>query len=203
MKGPFEINYGVILGPNKRVNGNGNTITGPNARVHGNKNTVTGPNAYVEGNNNIVIGPNAFVIGDNNRVKGPNARAEGANNIVDDSPDVTFGMSNVTIRNGTMTFFNEKKKKKQKKKDEEEEEFLSAPTDVKEDQEAKEGENTCVICLTFKAKCLITPCNHLCLCINCSSTLCFGPNKDELKRVGEVHCPKCRNEIKSIQKVFE
>lgn len=201
MKGVFEINNGVILGSNKHVKGNRNTITGSNAKVYGHKNVVIGSNAYVEGDDNVITGSNAFAKGNNNRITGINARAEGLNNVVEANSFISNSIvgTNITISNGVVSYG--KKEKKQKK--EEEEEYITAPIDTEKDEEAKEGENTCVICLTSKTRCLVRPCNHLCLCIKCSSALCFGSKGDELKRVGEVYCPKCRTGIKSIEKVFE
>jgi hypothetical protein len=81
--------------------------------------------------------------------------------------------------------------------------YIKGPTpdDIKEDCVAKE-ENACVVCLSSKSRCLISPCKHCCLCIKCGVELASGPGHIQLKEVGDVSCPLCRTKIKSIKKIF-
>lgn len=47
----------------------------------------------------------------------------------------------------------------------------------------------CIICLDNKKSHLLVPCNHLCLCDNCSS-------------INMKSCPICRSDITSVVKVY-
>ena len=55
-------------------------------------------------------------------------------------------------------------------------------------------QNLCVICLSEQKCMLIRPCNHVCLCLECSNLM-----KDKSK---ESECPLCRVRIKLFERVY-
>jgi ribosomal protein S17 len=175
---PCRVNNAKLHGSCLYVHGNGNTLSGSRIRVLGNNNVISGSKAVVAGNDNIINGSAAVILtGSNNIVNGSVISDKGYNTVVNNIHE-----NNI-----------QKKKKK----------HIKRPTsdDIKEDCEAK-GENACVICLSSKARCLISPCKHCCLCIKCGVELASGSGHVRLKEVGDVSCPLCRTEIKSIKKIF-
>lgn len=114
----------------------------------------------------------------------------------------------VTMNGDEMIVQQQKSKKKKNKKKEEEDTHLEfvegpSPSDIKDDAPTDNEAESCVVCLTNKRNCIVLPCKHLILCVTCAVILCSGPNKDELKKVGEVACPSCRGNCTSIGKVFQ
>lgn len=93
------------------------------------------------------------------------------------------------------------------RKREREEEFVDGPTPdqlLHDKIQANEVDGkTCVVCLENEPCCIATPCMHLIYCVKCARNLCFGPDGDNLKKVGEVKCAECRGEVKTIQRVFQ
>jgi len=174
---PCRVNNAKLHGSCLYVHGNGNTLSGSRIRVLGNNNIINGSKAVVAGNDNIINGSAVVILaGNNNIVNGSVISDKGYNTVVNNIHE-----NNI-----------QKKKK-----------YIKGPTpdDIKEDCEAK-GENACVICLSSKARCLISPCKHCCLCIKCGVELASGPGHIQLKEVEDVSCPLCRTEIKSIKKIF-
>jgi hypothetical protein len=216
----MRVNNSKISGMDKHVTGNNNTVSGMNAIVHGNNNIVSGMYGVVHGNNNTISGMNCKAYGKNNIVTGMGSSSEPLSKKIEilkkkernDDVVMTFNNSVGSNINGRIigtddkriiSLYSSKKKKKTK-----EIKYVQGPTlkeledDVKEEEG---GDNTCVICLENKKICNISPCQHKCCCVKCARELCFGDDSDEeiLKKRGEVKCPVCRKDVKSILKVFE
>jgi hypothetical protein len=224
-------NNAMVVGPNAKVYGNNCTVTGPNARVYGNNCMITGPNARVHGNHNIITGPNGYAKGNNNKLKGVNCKAKGTNNAVSSQLEGgginVFNFNNqdqdddldIVIDDATLSI--EKKAKRKKRvggniiqsnntKKQKEIKFVEAPTEsemvhdiVIPDEAVGGGGGQCVVCLSKNAVCIVHPCRHVCCCIECARTLCLGAKGDELKERGKVKCPLCKEDAKSILRVFE
>ena len=73
---------------------------------------------------------------------------------------------------------------------------VPADAELKNDKEAPENNPECVVCLENTPVCLITPCNHMVLCIACSIKLAKG------KAQGSVKCPTCRKGINEIKRLY-
>lgn len=77
-----------------------------------------------------------------------------------------------------------------------------APAEIKtpdeaKDEEAKEGQSTCGICLTNVKHYACMPCGHLFYCNECArKTFPKGT------KAGAVTCPECRKPVDAIQRVF-
>ena len=56
----------------------------------------------------------------------------------------------------------------------------------------EDEETLCVVCLTEQKCMLIRPCNHICLCLECSNLLKSKVNE----------CPLCRGRIEHIERVY-
>lgn len=56
--------------------------------------------------------------------------------------------------------------------------------------------NECVICLTEPCTVVVRPCNHLCLCVDCSERLVSGSNFEKRR------CPICRSPLGSLLPIF-
>ena len=89
----------------------------------------------------------------------------------------------------------------------EEPQYVEGPleSDLKYDEVVEEGDDRtkpCIICMDNRACCIATPCMHLSFCIQCSRTLCFGQSGEELREQGEVQCPQCRMDVKSIKRTY-
>jgi hypothetical protein len=222
-------NHCTVTGSNASVHGHHNTVTGSNANVIGNDNIVTGSNARVKGDNNRVTGSNATANGSGNIITEPSkdknrawssgaiiqghnhgiATMHTANGMVmnffndDDCVVVNQGIikDDLVVDNGSMIntgmFMDNRKKKKNKTEDK----FVEGPTpaELEHDKETEEG--ACVVCLTNRAICITHPCRHACACVGCARLLVFG--KDTLKKRGEVKCPLCREDVKSILRIHE
>ena len=222
-------NGNIVSGMGCSVEGNNNTVSGMNAYVKGNNNIVSGMGATVDGDNNTVTGMNARARGKNNTVTGMGATNNGEK--VKTSGSV-IRMGNMTFNNmegsvvqglnfsgGSITCVGDngatvimngddmviEKKKKNKKKSRKSFEFVEgpSPTDIKDDTPTDNDQESCIVCMTNKRNCIVLPCKHLTLCVTCAVTLCSGTKKDELKKIGEVLCPSCRESCTSIGKVFQ
>jgi hypothetical protein len=216
-----------VVGSNATVYGNHCTVTGSNANVYGHNNVVTGSNANVVGNNNKVTGSSAHAKGDNNTVSGTNATAKGSGNVVRKGSSTTH--RGLVIQGGSvMNFFNDdgctivhqvsgdergvivndtpkKKKKTKKEKKKKKEKFVEGPppTDTEQDKETEQDVEVCVVCMSNRRNCITGPCRHLCVCVTCARTLCFGADGNGLAKRGDVKCPMCRKDVKSILRVHE
>lgn len=64
---------------------------------------------------------------------------------------------------------------------------------------ASEGETCCLHCLEHKVSILLRPCNHLVLCVSCTQKhgrkLCS-------QGTTEFACPKCRQKVSGVEKIF-
>lgn len=70
----------------------------------------------------------------------------------------------------------------------------SLPDPIENEESANDKEIECVVCLDRGVKTVLYPCNHSILCVSCS--LILGVNNKESK------CPKCRNPIKKIKRIY-
>jgi len=218
-----------VSGSNCKVWGHSNKVSGSNCKVYGNDNIISGSNCQAEGNNNRLKGTNCKASGNNNSVDNTsnndiiNGRGNfGSNNSVYvangvaignisvtnyDDDDNSIGIVNQGVVNGNMvsntkyyaknliTPIKEKKDKKEK--------FVEGPTPTELNNDKETDEGACVICLSNRSICITDPCRHLCVCVKCARELCFGPTGDKLNKRGDVKCPNCRNEVKSILRVYE
>jgi hypothetical protein len=62
--------------------------------------------------------------------------------------------------------------------------------DLAKDKKAKEGETPCVVCTDNQPCCIILPCAHMVLCVQCS-------------RKVDDHCPVCRERVEEIKVVYK
>lgn len=168
-------NYNHFEVNNETIVGNSNDIIGNNNTITGNHNDIVGSNNIITGNNNDIIGNNNIITGNYNVARGNNNKTIGHNN--DSRPEPSLGS------------FSDNKKEKILKFPEE--------SELQHDkEELEEDKEKCVVCLTNKPICIAYPCNHVCACVFCAITLCKG------KKRGEVTCPKCRENIKSLTRTF-
>ena len=217
----------MINGPNCKVFGNNNILNGPNCYAQGNNNTMNGPNCTAKGNNNKLAGPGCSAVGTNNKVNVDGDNYGIAQSVINNtfSDDGGAGCAiSISMGPGGMRIFRDgveqepfvvakkdKKKKKERKSNRREKEpdepvFIEGPTaaDLAADKEAKDNETQCIICLTNSPCCIANPCNHLSFCVACARALCFASMEDERpKQVGELACPKCKEVVEKIKRVFE
>ncbi len=207
----IKANNQTIVGNNNDIVGNNNTITGNNNDIIGNNNIVTGNNNDIVGNNNTVTGNNNDAHGNNNKMTGVNNNAHGNNNQITsnsnkrnktnsniiqnvDGGKYCFGFNNfVNVFDGIAVGDDDSEAKPKKEK------ILKFPEESElehDKEELEEDKEKCVVCLTNKPICIAYPCNHVCACVFCAITLCKG------KKRGEVTCPKCRENIKSLTRTF-
>jgi C3HC4-type zinc finger (RING finger) protein len=73
--------------------------------------------------------------------------------------------------------------------------------DLKSDSVATSSDTECVICLNNKAIVLISPCKHLCLCVECSRQLTMD-DAGNAHRKQSIKCPKCRTGIDAFDRIF-
>jgi hypothetical protein len=78
--------------------------------------------------------------------------------------------------------------------DDEEEDDEDDPK--REPKEIKE-EDLCKICFSREKNCVLVPCGHKCMCMECAKVLKKG------KAQGSFICPICKRRIKQTVKVFE
>ena len=167
----------MSVGSNIIFNGNNTTIVGSNAKVTGNGNIVTGSNARVNGNGNTVTGSNATIMGDNNRGTGSNAILYGRNNTWTGSNCKNYGVKTKYVEGPIIN-------------------------DIAHDVEAKEGADICCVCLTNRPICIVLPCAHACMCVSCARTVCFSGEDAAPRERGSVKCPKCRNVVKQVKRIY-
>jgi len=208
-----------IAGPNATVRGDNNMVVGPNARVIGDNNMVIGSNAHVTGDENTIRGPNATVSGDANEGYGDNAVITGDGNKWCGHVCVESGAENVITtpeygsaqtNSGTIVNnFGSSGREKRSREQHEEDRFVEGPTpnEAEQDEALAEDDdddtNACTICMSNKACCVVSPCMHGGLCATCARGLCFGQDEEEqLKKLGDVHCPRCRRDVESIKRVY-
>ncbi len=71
--------------------------------------------------------------------------------------------------------------------------LCSACTGVKAALQTDHGDFWCVVCYTNKKEWMVRPCNHVCLCFECSTE-----NIHHL----HGHCPMCRGTISEVERVY-
>lgn len=143
----------------------------------GNNMTISCNGQTVIGNNNKITGDNNSIIGNNNTVVGKNNKFVGNNN----TEKTVIAVNN-----------------------EEPIEFVEGPipSDLKFDKEqTNENGPTCIVCMENIPNCVVMPCRHFCLCVKCTRTILFGIDGSSLTKVGECNCPKCRQSVKSIERL--
>jgi hypothetical protein len=213
-------NRNNVTGSGANVEGDDNNVTGSGAHVKGNNNRIKGFNASVIGDNNTGMGDNAVISGNNNKWVGRNVTIKpgGVGNVVtelngneDNGVSVmNFGGMTMTFSNGGMFMDNSKTKKGKKKtkkdkrqrEEEEEPKFVQGPppSDLEHDKPAN-NDNECLVCLERAKACICWPCRHVCLCVQCARTLCFGED-DAPKKVGQVTCPECRKACEYVLRTY-
>ncbi len=183
MLSKFVGDHNFISGVSNGIWGNYNTVSGLYHRVIGDGNTLYGHEFTVEGNGNIIHGNNSHVKGDGNHVYGDGCYVKGINNIVTGAQCVVNGIK-VSYR-----------------------EIVSVP--MSQESRNEDGEMyKCIVCLTELANCLVLPCAHLNLCVECARRLVIGPDHDkglnaELEHGSAfVTCPSCRERMTKIIRVF-
>lgn len=204
-----EASDSVITLNHSIIKGNYNKITGNDIIVRGNNNVVQGKHIGVIGCHNMILGDDIKVHGDYNTLRGSKLIASGENNKI-----IEFQPVQYIIRNDNNAGFgrsfsysipckkphkfvpavNPNNKEKIKK-----DKLLKYPKEYElehDKEEQDEAKEKCVICLTNKPICICYPCNHVCVCVFCARTMC------ENKKRGEVTCPKCREQIKSLNRIF-
>jgi E3 ubiquitin-protein ligase MGRN1 len=67
---------------------------------------------------------------------------------------------------------------------------------VSSDSSTPEIGNECVICLTEPCSTAVLPCNHLCMCSDCSERLCSDANWERRR------CPVCRTPFGSLLRII-
>lgn len=198
-------NQNNITGKHNKIIGNDNKITGNHNKINGNHNICTGNhnkfegnNNYVKGNHNKLFGKDCDAKGNYNKVNGfdKNKKYNDYSNIV----TMSSGKNSTVIVNGKdiSHIFNDKKKKKEKKI-----KYVQIPTntELKHDKVVPEdSDKACSVCLDKYPICIITPCMHKILCVECSIEL---GGKDFPKERGTVQCPECRKDVKKIKRIFE
>lgn len=216
-------NHCTVTGSNANVYGHNNVVTGSNANVVGNNNKVTGSNAHAKGDNNTVSGTNATAKGSGNVVRknltAPRKRSRSigiqggsvmnffnddgctvvhqiGENLIDDVEEHDMVAEDAPKNKKT-------KKEKKKKKEKTGDKFVEGPppTDTEQDKETEQDGEACVVCMTNRRNCITGPCRHLCVCVTCARTLCFGADGTGLAKRGDVKCPMCREDVKSILRV--
>ena len=95
------------------------------------------------------------------------------------------------------TFSNEKIKEKVKKIRKIRNIRVPSKSEFEHDIVAKEGYKACVICLDRQPVCVIQPCMHKILCIQCGYMLGKGKERKT------VPCPTCRKGIEKISRIYE
>jgi len=209
-----------IFGKNHVVNGSNNIITGDNCKVEGSNNTVDGDNCTVTGANNTVKGAACIVKGTNNTWNG-NKVADTASSVVFDRTSygppswVNFGVMNNTNGEGLPDEFfnrlgrarfhwnvifdnnNNNNNNQNRTRDRD-----PAPPRIKdtiypdvwkeEPEEAPDGKEKCVICLTRGVCVIALPCAHISICVKC----CL-----ETKRP-KAECAICRKKVEKYQRAF-
>jgi len=106
----------------------------------------------------------------------------------------TKGKKHYLTKSQKATFSNEKIKEKVKKI-----RNIRVPSksEFEHDIVAKEGCKACVICLDRQPLCVIQPCMHKILCIQCGYKLGKGKERKT------VPCPTCRKGIEKISRIYE
>lgn len=213
-----------IIGKGNRWTGSNNIMTGEDNSAHGTNNKINGKAAPAgEGSGGIII--NGTVIGDlgdgdvvirrNNRGIVQMITSNGASlnfgggdiigNVGDGGTVTMSGRGNWSAASGRIrqlahgTDNSERKAKKTKKRERSPSpSFIEVPLETDKDEEAPEGEATCVVCISSLPLCAAMPCGHKCLCCKCAREL----GKDGTAQKGSVQCPVCREKIDAIRRIY-
>lgn len=207
----------IVRGHHNRVSGmcavvygDDNIVSGMNATVRGNRNTVSGMNAKVYGEGNVVTGMGSESNGTKTKSKVSTFSISGATighvgscgtvNMYGNGMDVvavdgfTFRGDGVAVQNNNGPVINNFGDSVP------ETQYVEGPTEAELSHDV-EGDG-CVVCLSNRSICIVWPCRHVCLCVKCARTLCFGQNGDP-QEVGTVKCPKCRGATEKILRIHE
>lgn len=173
-------NNSNITGSSLIINGDGNTITGSSNKIYGNNNNITG-SSNIENGILKTTGPpraasmysvfNQFsALCESSHFEGKQSPLIGTLNHYGGTVNYQSSSPSVEVKT------------------------VITPTrpseeELKNDEEADGGEDSCVICFERKRKCVIRPCKHFSLCVTCSR-----------KKLDE--CPICRVKITSIESLF-
>lgn len=128
--------------------------------------TVSLVDSSVEASFCTIIATGSQIVGNGNYVSGHKLVVSGQNNILHCSDSLVFGSNNVVRGRNNQSG---------------------------KDENAKEGEPRCVLCLEKKSVMAIVPCGHLCLCMGCSI---HG------RRYLRNKCPICCQGVRSVIKVY-
>lgn len=210
-------NANQVTGDNNNITGNANQTKGDHNRCTGNANQLTGNDNTVTGNQNRVNG--RLVV----PKRAPSVQWHGGSmSVFNNYPASVIGHQPVDSRSGSVVIARgavingaaigegsmvidmyraeskeERKAKRRKKKDMllvkvPGEDELIHDTEAAEDDE----ESCCRVCLDRVANCILAPCNHKRLCVECSRSLFYG------KKRSEATCPVCNGKVKRASRVF-
>lgn len=182
--------------------GNKKIYTEDNLDIEGRACTVYGKGCRVKGNGNDIYGDNCTSDGSRNKLRGFGCTSTGPKNTIYNGDCIEingFGNKHVT----------DTKPDAVRRRSVHLDGFLKAmvttavrragpppnrrapvvaPVGV--DRKTEDPNMQCVICLDNEKCCLISPCQHLSLCISCAGTL------------NTPKCPLCRGDITAISRVF-
>ena len=223
------INNETINGNNNTVRGHNNTIVGHSNRVYGNecsvvgnKNMIYGDKASVVGDDNEVCGRDPVLAGERNIVYESESHRRNTR-IMASICLFEHSMSTGNYITQDTTFLREPlpNPPREQRFNPPRDQWFNPPRMAEQsieripatsadivkgpigvDSEATADAEECVICADRAINCIVTPCNHLCLCVQCSRTLCYGESGRERKAIGEVTCPMCKNTVREINFVY-
>lgn len=208
---------GKIKGPNGEIRGDHGEIHGPDGHIIGNHGHVYGANGRLTGDFGYANGPNCVILGKNGEVDGPRSevldRSKQLLHQVGGSITIrnTTGGSPVAIAgfvaNGHIATLS----------DQNEPQLVTIPlpppattttitAPIKEpvrklqfredgkDEKTKHEQVQCVVCMDNKKKVMYTPCNHLCVCFQCSRSI--------HARCDKRKCPVCTEAYEDRVQVF-
>jgi hypothetical protein len=214
----------IVSGMNANARGKNNMVTGMHSTNNGELSKTKGGNMVfnnASGSTVTTFGRNGGIVVQNvgdRDVKyslsgatigcvGDNATVYMNGDNIGILEDDSSGPTTINVNSSGVTVKKNKSKKKKAKRASTSPEIVFVegpnPNDAKDDTPTDVENESCIVCLTNKRNCIVLPCKHMTLCVSCAVTLCSGVNKDEIKKVGEVHCPSCRGECVSIGKVFQ
>ena len=199
----IEANHSLINGNGNTIIGNHNTIIGNNNNITGNHNKITGHNNKGTGNHNKFDGANNYCMGNHNKLAGTASGATGNYNKINNQSNTLIINEDIVINGNTTVNYSSPYIIKEKEKVKEVK-YIGIPTTAELEHDIVIPENSdikaCSICLSKIPNCVILPCMHKILCVECSIEL---GGKDCPKERCSVNCPECRKSIKDIKRVFE
>jgi hypothetical protein len=202
-------NNNTIFANSCVVNGSNNKVNGDNCKVTGSNNIVVGAGCAVKGSNNTWNGNKvANIANESGGIRnffGGSSMIINYGNMVghntDEQSNVFYGHNfEVQFRNAVLSRDrnndnnnNNNRNRDRDRDDKPKEEKTTYPDDWKDEpEEAREGKEKCVICLTREVSVIALPCAHISLCVKCCRK----------NRKTPAECVVCKTKVTKYQRVF-